>query len=86
MCRETRSPLYFDVFKLIHEIGSELFVFEQMLFENYIDFFADIDDVAEGLETFSLTDSIKDEEESLVLSAKSLLDSQLHSEKMDGLF
>ena len=86
MNRETRPPLYFDVYKMIHEIGSELFVFEQMLFENYIDFFSDISDVADGLETISLTDGIADEEESLVLSTKSLLDSQLHSEKIDRLF
>ena len=45
-----------------------------MLFENYIDFFADIDDVAEGLETFSLTDGIADDEESLEIAAKALLD------------
>ena len=57
-----------------------------MLFENYIDFFSDISDVADGLETVSLTDGITDEEESLVLSTKSLLDSQLHSEKIERLF
>jgi hypothetical protein len=33
-----------------------------MLFENYIDFFGSIDDLAEGLETYSLTDCFDDEE------------------------
>ena len=57
-----------------------------MLFENYIDFFDDIHDVAEGLETFSISDLVKDEEESLVLATKSLLDSNLHNAKITGIF
>jgi hypothetical protein len=61
--RETRPPSYIVPERIIHEISGELFMFHSMLFENYIDFFDSIEDLALGLATYSFTDTMSGEEE-----------------------
>ena len=57
-----------------------------MLQVNYIDFYSDINDTAEALEYLSLSDLIQDPEESVLLSTRALLDTNLHGAPIFGKF
>ena len=86
MARDTRGAMYFDPNQIISEISGEIYLFYQMLFENYIDFYSEIDDVAEALEYLSLSDLIPDQEESVLLSTRAILDTNLHGAPIFGKF
>ena len=86
MARDTRGAMYFDPNQILTEISGEVFLFYQMLFENYIDFYSDINDTAEALEYLSLSDLIEDPEESVLLSTRALLDTNLHGAPIFGKF
>ena len=86
LTRETRGAMYFDPNQIINEINGEHFLFQQMLFENYIDFFSEIDEASEAMEFLSLADLVVDEEESVVLVTRAILDTNLHGAPIFGKF
>lgn len=53
-----KPGLYFNPESVLRSVESDLGVFNMMLYENYLDFFGEIEDVVEGLEGFMLSDKI----------------------------
>lgn len=53
-----KPRLYFHPESVLRSVESDLGVFNMMLYENYLDFFGEIEDVVEGLEGFILSDKI----------------------------
>lgn len=59
MKRKNKPKLYFNHKDILNQIQLEPSNFCLYLQQNMIDFFADIDDLANTLDTFSLTDNLE---------------------------
>ena len=57
MCKENKPKLYFKHKEILNQVQIEMPSFGLYLHENMLDFFTDINDIADCLDTYSLCDA-----------------------------